>query len=50
MKKYQKSKKPEWDIFAIKNTLIEIPVLWMIWTISQSNRRESAKKVGHHKK
>nr|DAH48367.1 MAG TPA: hypothetical protein [Caudoviricetes sp.] len=33
MKKYQKSKKPEWDILATKNTLIEIPVLWIIWRI-----------------
>lgn len=33
-----------WDIPAIKNTLIEIPILGMIWTISQSNRRKPAKK------
>ena len=39
-----------WDIPAIKDTLIEIPILGIIRTISQSNRRKPAKKVGHHKK
>lgn len=40
----------KWDILAIKNTLIEIPILWTSWRISQSNCRKPAKKVGHHKK
>lgn len=39
-----------WDIFAIKNSLIEISILWIIWRISWPNFRDPAKKMGHHKK
>ena len=40
MEKSKKSKKTKWDIPAIKNTLIEIPILGMIWTISQESPRK----------